>query len=338
MRNYGVVFVEFWNNPDIQLLSDQAKLLALYLLSNRHGTMLGCYQISLMYVGADLVWSPEKVSQAVSELLTMGFMAYDEKYGWVFIINFLKWNEIQNPNQAKKIITLAEKVPKHSSLWPNVIDTLKYCKYIKPEIVNRLQTVSKPFFNQEQDQELEQDQEQQTHTRAQEKNNHSQPDFLCVTDQKILDTSSIILQPSAKQNCDLPQTSVIQHIFEYWKTVFNHPDAELDDERVTNIRKGLSLNFTVEQLCQAIRGCSQTPYYMGVNERHEVFDGLHVIFKNANQIERFIKHSEQPPSASTSLSGRQVNNISSLKSWLNKKLTLAKTNNTTTVSQEHPHD
>lgn len=342
MRDYGVLYIEFWNNPDIQGLSDQAKLLAIYLLANRHGTMLGCYPLLLNYIGADLAWPADKVAQAVNELIQIEFVIYDNQYEWIFINNFLKWNSVQNPNQAKKLVKLASKIPKASCLRPQLMSVLQTCNHMKPEILNRFITVTQPYRNQDQKQEQnqKQDQEKNTQTRAQEKTDSLQTVAVSVCDKAFVNQQSVTNPSTSEQNLHSHRQTAIQHIFEHWKITLNHPEAQLDADRITVIQKGLALNFSIDQLCQAITGCSRTPYYMGVNERHEIFDGLHVIFKNRHQIERFIRQAKCPPT-NTILTSKQANNISSLKHWLNKKLGHLKTANGVEENyspQEQRHD
>jgi hypothetical protein len=69
-----------------------------------------------------------------------------------------------------------------------------------------------------------------------------------------------------------------------------HPNARLDDKRRKLIRNALKTGYAVNDLKTAILGCSYTPHNMGDNDRGQRYDGLHVIFKNADQIDRFINN------------------------------------------------
>lgn len=85
---------------------------------------------------------------------------------------------------------------------------------------------------------------------------------------------------------NLEQT--VNLIFDHWRKVMNHPNAKLDPKRRKIILGALKLKFSVEELCQAITGCSYTPHNRGENAQKQRYDGLHIIFENAHQIERFI--------------------------------------------------
>jgi uncharacterized phage protein (TIGR02220 family) len=161
MREYGSVHTCFWISHDIQALSDQAKLLALYLLTGPHTNMLGCFRVPVGYVAEDLQWGSETVLKRLGELFEKGFITHDKASGWLLIHNFLKWNPIENPNQGKSIKKLFEQIPQTSLVFPLVINLLhRNNKYLDKEFQNRLETLSQPFRNQEQNQEQDKNQEQ----------------------------------------------------------------------------------------------------------------------------------------------------------------------------------
>jgi hypothetical protein len=56
-------------------------------------------------------------------------------------------------------------------------------------------------------------------------------------------------------------------VFEHWKTVLEHPQAELDNKRKKLIHEVLKSGYSVQQLCEAITGCSLTPHNMGLNDK-----------------------------------------------------------------------
>lgn len=84
-------------------------------------------------------------------------------------------------------------------------------------------------------------------------------------------------------------------IFDFWKETLNHPRAKFDDKRRMVILKAFKMGFAEDQLKSAITGISLTPHNMGQNDNGQKYDGLHIIFKDANQIERFISNSNNPP-------------------------------------------
>lgn len=105
-------------------------------------------------------------------------------------------------------------------------------------------------------------------------------------------------------------------IFAYWQRVMNHPKAVLDKSRRKSIQSALAMGYDVMVLCQAIQGCSCTPHNMGQNDRGERYDGLHVIFKSADQIDRFIRNAKNPPRPLGKSEQRLQNNIDAAERWL----------------------
>lgn len=85
-------------------------------------------------------------------------------------------------------------------------------------------------------------------------------------------------------------------IFDYWKATMKSPRAQLDDKRRRLIRNALGkMGYSPRELCLAIKGCSRTPHNMGQNDRKQVYNGLHIILRNADQIDRFIGNAGLPP-------------------------------------------
>lgn len=116
------------------------------------------------------------------------------------------------------------------------------------------------------------------------------------------------------------EVNPIQSIFEHWKRVMNHPQARLDPKRKKLITKALKLGYDTEQLCQAIEGCSLTPHNMGDNDRSQRFDGLHVILRDADQIDRFVRNYHCPPHPLTEADRKTQANTQALQDWMNENL------------------
>jgi len=75
-------------------------------------------------------------------------------------------------------------------------------------------------------------------------------------------------------------------VFTLWQQVAGHPAAVLDNPRKRKIAAALrSHGFDVT--CAAVNGLVHSPFHLGENERSTRYDGLGVILKNADAIERF---------------------------------------------------
>lgn len=117
MREYGQIQCSFWTDPDVRELSDQAKLLATYLITGPHSNGIGCYRLPIGYVMADFGWDSEMVSEGFRELFRKGFCTRCEATDFVLIPKFLAWNPIANANVAKARQREFELVPKKSRVY-----------------------------------------------------------------------------------------------------------------------------------------------------------------------------------------------------------------------------
>lgn len=115
--------------------------------------MIGCYRLPDGYVSEDLCWDAETVSKGFAELFDKGFATRDFDSKWVFIHAFLKWNGIENPNQAIPAIKIALSLPAGLPFRPSIIkalndSTIRFKDKIRPDVWNPFetlcQTVSKP--------------------------------------------------------------------------------------------------------------------------------------------------------------------------------------------------
>jgi hypothetical protein len=129
----------------------------------------------------------------------------------------------------------------------------------------------------------------------------------------------LIVAPKTRPSSDEAQQQ-IENIFEHWKVLMDHPNAKLDEKRKSIIRKALKFGYSVSDLCQAIAGCSYTPHNMGDNDRGQRFDGLHVILRDADQIDRFIHNCKYPPRRQTDADRRSQANVETLKNWVKKTM------------------
>ena len=97
---YNRVSPRFWSDPAVLGWSDDAKLLALYLLTCEHRTTEGYFRLPKQYMMADLNWSPEQLEEPFGQLLQDGFIEWDPSTSVILIVKALAYQSPQNPNQA----------------------------------------------------------------------------------------------------------------------------------------------------------------------------------------------------------------------------------------------
>ncbi len=158
MRDYGKVYGTFWSSNTTHSLSDDGKLLALYLMTCSHSTIAGVFRLPDGYVAEDIGWDQNRVQQGFAELLAKGFANRCETTKWVWIVKHLEWNKPENPNQRKSAAKIALSVPDECA-WKQAF--MRVCAESlgldQPEKANPSETVTEPLLNQEQKQEQKQD-------------------------------------------------------------------------------------------------------------------------------------------------------------------------------------
>lgn len=124
MRDYGKIHTRFWASDTLRDLDSDAKLLALYLLTSPHTTMLGAFRLPDAYACEDLGWVSERFRNGLETLSGAGFSKHDPKTRWVWIVKFLEWNRPENPNQWKSVGKLVAAIPESVPFRKEVCGTV----------------------------------------------------------------------------------------------------------------------------------------------------------------------------------------------------------------------
>lgn len=96
---------------------------------------------------------------------------------------------------------------------------------------------------------------------------------------------------------DLPQgrrpADQIRDVFEYWREVLGHGRARLDAVRSRTVRVILEAGYSVDDLKLAIDGCAASAWHRGQNDRGTPYDGLGLILRDAEHVDRFMALGEK---------------------------------------------
>jgi hypothetical protein len=98
-----------------------------------------------------------------------------------------------------------------------------------------------------------------------------------------------------------PKPDPVVDVFDHWRTVMGHGRANLDDKRRRRIKAAFKAGYSATDLIAAIDGCKASPFHMGANDRSTKYDGIDVIFRDADQIDKFIANAPRaaPAKAAT---------------------------------------
>jgi hypothetical protein len=108
---------------------------------------------------------------------------------------------------------------------------------------------------------------------------------------KMSQAAQVFLFPVSNQATEpipLKFTEAIKEVFEYWKEQCDHSRALLDSKRAGLILQQLKLGRTIQDLKLAIDGASIDPFSQGKNDRHQKYDDISLILRDAPHVEKFI--------------------------------------------------
>ena len=149
---YSKVFVKIWHSKDFRTLSEEGKMIFLYLLTSPHRNMGGFYYLPLPYLCFDVGLDEERVSKAFEELTDKDMALYDYNTQVVLIKKWFCYNPIENENQAKGLNKQLAEVPKSRLFEPFIDCVKKHCKYTETILKgfdipfrNPSETLSKPY-------------------------------------------------------------------------------------------------------------------------------------------------------------------------------------------------
>jgi len=83
-----------------------------------------------------------------------------------------------------------------------------------------------------------------------------------------------------------PPGGAMAAVFDHWREAMGHPQAKLDPKREKAIKAALKLGYPAEQLKRAIDGYRASPWHRGGNDRKATYDGLGLILRDAEHIDR----------------------------------------------------
>ena len=95
-------------------MSDDGKLVFLFLLTHPHMTSLGAMRGTFPGLAAELGWSARRFESAALECLSQHIVESNEEAAWIGIPNFLRYNEPEGPNSVSKA-------------WAKALDMLPEC-------------------------------------------------------------------------------------------------------------------------------------------------------------------------------------------------------------------
>jgi hypothetical protein len=109
---YGRVITTIWSDPEFRSLSDDGRLVELYLRTAPHRNRLGLFVLDELYAAADLGWEVGRVKVVLKELESAGRINWDWSARVVFVRDTWEVEALENPNVVKGALRELKTVPR----------------------------------------------------------------------------------------------------------------------------------------------------------------------------------------------------------------------------------
>ncbi len=121
---YQRVLVKIWHDEKVLTLTDNEKLLFVYLLTSPHSNAIGTFVLKKGYVADDLQWSVKRTVRNIDALTNKELIQYDKAVGVLTVCHYLRYNPIENPNQLISAVRLFRALPR-SPILSNLARSLE---------------------------------------------------------------------------------------------------------------------------------------------------------------------------------------------------------------------
>jgi hypothetical protein len=123
MREYAKIAPQFWigqTGQELRRFGPKVQLVALYLITGPHATMLGLYYLPLPLIGHETALSSQEVKKVLQRLAEVGFAYYDlrTEYIWVPEMARFQIGERLDPadNRVKAVHKAFDELPNNPFL------------------------------------------------------------------------------------------------------------------------------------------------------------------------------------------------------------------------------
>ena len=124
---YSRVSSRFWTDEESSGWNDRVKLAALYVMTCSHRTLEGIFKLPHQYACADLHWTTKTWNNARTFLEESGFLKWDSQKNVILIVNALRYQAPENPNQAAAAFRRIRDLPKSQLLQEFYALAVKHC-------------------------------------------------------------------------------------------------------------------------------------------------------------------------------------------------------------------
>lgn len=126
MAHWRKIDCRIWNDEKFRSLTDQGKLLFLYVLTTQNMTPLGAMRATVDGLAAELGWDGGATRDAIYFLVEKGMLVVDEFAHYVGAPHWFKYNPPERPFGLEKLWTGAlDKIPECSSKREQILRSIQ---------------------------------------------------------------------------------------------------------------------------------------------------------------------------------------------------------------------
>ncbi len=101
MAIYRQVYITFWQDPFIMELTPEEKYFYIYLMTNSKTKQCGCYELPKRIMEFETGYNRETVDKLLDRFIEYGKIKYDDVTHEILLLNWLKYNPVNNINIEK---------------------------------------------------------------------------------------------------------------------------------------------------------------------------------------------------------------------------------------------
>jgi hypothetical protein len=334
---YRKVRVAMWGDRkfrELSVMAPSGQALWVYLLTGPHTSQIpGIQCVSVTQMAERLHWSLDQTRACLAEIVDLGMARFDHESGFLYLPKAIEYDPPHNPNVVRSWgSTWAEltecdlKLAAYAALREFI--TTRGESYLvafdaaidKPDSAPRKRKTSgngsgngspnasgndsrktstnEPEFEVMGGSENPNDPCQQRPGKV--SGNDSRNDSAIQEQEQEQEQLKSKVKSKDMSSSRAPRSASaadVLNVFEFWQRVMSSPRSKLDDKRRALIVRAIGLGYTPDELKEAIRGCSRSPFHMGDNDRQTAFNGLDLILRSADKIDTFRQLDAHPPVA-----------------------------------------
>ncbi len=126
MAVFRPIQISFWQKKFVLKLTPEQKYFYIYLLTNSKTSQCGIYELPIKIIEIETGYNHETVTKLLENFIQAQKIRYDYENEEIFILNWVKYNPVNNINVSKCVISELKEV-KNESFRNDFFDTC--CKF-----------------------------------------------------------------------------------------------------------------------------------------------------------------------------------------------------------------